>query len=233
MGMLLVVIGAWLGWRRKRRWSLGVLLAAIAWFWFWGAGCTTHYLAAALEKDYPPVAVETLPEADVIVILGGGMHANTNGMVYADMAMSADRAWHGARLWRAGKAPLIVTSGSNDRASTVPLLLDLGVPVDAIVCEDESRNTEENAKFVTRLMEEHGIDNPKVLLVTSAWHMRRSLYMFKKYAPGVEVIPAACDYDMARLRPWPRIALLPTSDYFNRNTMLAKEIIGYWGYRLR
>ncbi len=233
MGMILIAIGAWLGYCGKKRWSVGILAASILWFWTWSTGCTTHYLTSYLEKDYPPVTVEALPEADVIVVLGGGMHANKNDMVYPDIAMSGDRAWHTARIWKAGKAPIIVTSGSDDRASTVPFLRDLGVDDDAIICEDDSRNTEENARLVMRLMEERKVEKPKVLLVTSAWHMRRSIYMFKKYAPGIEVVPAACDYDMDKIRPWPRVALLPVGDYLNRNTMLSKEIIGYWGYRLR
>jgi uncharacterized SAM-binding protein YcdF (DUF218 family) len=189
-----------------------------------------RWVGTGLENEWPVVLSEDAQEADAIVILGGGIGANTNVYPYAEMWGGADRVWHAARLWKDGKAPIVITSGTGDRESTVPLLKDLGVPESAIVVEDKARNTEENAKFVEKTVGE----GKKILVVTSAWHMRRSVLMFEKYAPNLEVIPAATDYE-ALVRTGDGFKfkdLTPSSDCLNSNAYCLKEYIGYWGYRL-
>ena len=112
------------------------------------------------------------------------------------------------------------------------------MPAEAIAVDDVSRNTEENAKYTETLLRDRlnlkdGDAKPKILLVTSAWHMRRSLLMFSRYAPNLDVIPAPTDYEMvAYLRPGISIwNFLPGAEPLFRNSYLWKEIVGYWGYR--
>lgn len=154
---------------------------------------TAYLLGMPLESPYLElVRVESLPEADVIVALGGGM-AKADSCAYPDMLPAADRIWHAARLYHAGKAPHVVLSGSRERESSLPLLLDLGVPVEAIVIDNESRNTYENSRFTERLIG----PGRKVLLVTSAWHMTRALGNFAK--TSLEVVPAPADFTVMTL----------------------------------
>ena len=56
--------------------------------------------------------VESFPEADVIVLLGGSMGIETNTSSYAEMATSADRVWQTARLYKAGKAQQVIATGN-------------------------------------------------------------------------------------------------------------------------
>ena len=118
----------------------------------------------------------------------------------------------------------------------MPLLLDLGVPEGAIRVEPEARNTEENAKFVEKILEPRNTQNTRkrVLLVTSAWHMRRSVLMYRKYAPSLELIPAAADYEatVQTGRPFSLKDLWPDATMFYANSYILKEYLGYWGYRL-
>lgn len=244
--------------KRRIRLAIGFFATALALFWVLGSMLTVRMLEWELEREFPVRLAEKMPEADAIVLLGGGMAAAPGHYPYADMAPAADRVWHAARLYKAGKAPLIIPSGSGDLASTVPLLRDFGVPQAAILVEGKARNTEENAKFVSVLLEQMSSANkpslsssqllnastpqrarakPKVLLVTSAWHMRRSLLMYERYAPTLEIIPAATDYEMAaRPRDGTVVRflrdLVPDADGFFRSTFLLKEYVGYWGYRL-
>jgi uncharacterized SAM-binding protein YcdF (DUF218 family) len=135
-------------------------------------------------------------------------------------------------------------------------LLDLGVPEAAIVVENRARNTEENAKFVGELVVEEvgrrkeeggrrkleggsGKENlegdglkPKVLVVTSAWHMKRTLLMFEKYAPQIEVIPAACDFECVPTGNLQLTELLPNAEVFGRNAVYFHEWIGIFWYRI-
>ena len=246
IGLMLIVAGGLCQWRNRRRTGYGLLVASVAWLWFWSTPMAYRWLGGALESEWPVTRAEDAPAADAIVLLGGGMGSNTNVYPYAEMWNGADRVWHAARLYRAGKAPLVIPTGAGERESALPLLRDLGVPESAVVIEDKARNTEENAKFVERLIksrvehvervEEKDVEacKPKVLLVTSAWHMRRSVLMYKKYASGLEVIPAAADYEatVQTGHPFSCKDLWPDATMFYANSYIMKEYIGYWGYRL-
>ena len=242
IGMALAIVGGLCLWRNWRKTGFGLLIGAVAWLWLWSTPVMYRWMGGALESEWPVVKAEDAPKTDAIVLLGGGMGANTNVYPYAEMWNGADRVWHAARLYKAGKAPLVIPTGQGERESTVPLLHDLGVPESAIVVEDEARNTEENARFVEKLIDsrvEHveRVDakgKPKVLLVTSAWHMRRSVLMYRKYAPNVEIIPAAADYEatVQTGHPFSLKDLWPDATMFYANSYIFKEYLGYWGYRL-
>ena len=195
-----------------------------------------RWIGASLEREWPAVKAEDAPQADAIVLLGGGMGANTNVYPYAEMWSGADRVWHAARLYKAGKAPIIIPSGSGERESAVPLLHDFGVPENAILVEDKARNTEENAKFVEKILKPRNTQNTrkKILLVTSAWHMRRSVLMYRKYAPSLEIVPAAADYEATvnTSHPFCFRDVWPDANMLFANSYIFKEYLGYWGYRL-
>lgn len=262
MGLLLV--GLLVTWR-WRRVGMGVMGVGLVWLYAMSTGVMYRVLGLGLEREFPPVRVETLPTADAIVVLGGGVGGNTNTICYAELFGAADRIAHAARVWKAGKASVVIPSGKNELQAARPLLIEFGVPESAILVENESRNTEENVRFVANYVKAHRVSPslrrlssqpatndgrqptadstddgpetsnslPRILLVTSAWHMRRSLLMFRKYAPGIEVVPAACDYeatiwsDRFELKE-----LLPDAESLMRNSAMLKEHIGYWGYRL-
>lgn len=229
--------------RGTLRCGMAAGVAAVLWFWSWGTQVMMDLFALPLETEFPVTRVETVPTADAIVVLGGGMGANTNVYPYAEMWSGADRVWHAARLFRAGKAPLVVPTGQGEEASTVPLLRDLGVPPDAIRVESAARNTEENARFIRDLIGARtpteasdarlSRGRPRILLVTSAWHMRRSVLMFRRYAPDLDIVPAPADYEaLVNSSPFRISDLLPSYDRFLRNCVAFKEHVGYWGYRL-
>lgn len=233
--MIVVAVCAWRGWRRCA-WTVGVCATVV--LWAFSCGWMGRILGGGLERGFPPVAMESVPKSDAIVILGGGMGANPKVSPYAEMYGAADRVWHATRLWKAGKAPFVMSSGCNDLLSTKPLLLDFGLPESAIRIENESRNTEQNAKFVARVLSTTRTtqtSKPRVLLVTSAWHMRRAKLMFEKYAPELEIIPAACDHEatLGAAEPLQVRDFFPGGEALMQNGYFVKEIIGYWGYRLR
>lgn len=236
IGLVLVIVGGLCLWRSWRKTGFGLLIGAVAWLWLWSTPMMYRWIGGSLESEWPVVKAEDAPTADAIVLLGGGMGSNTNVYPYAEMWNGADRVWHAARLYKAGKAPIIVPTGRGEQESTVPLLRDLGVPESAIVVENKARNTEENARFVEKILEPRNTQNTRkrVLLVTSAWHMRRSVLMYRKYAPSMEIIPAAADYEatVQTGRPFSVKDLWPDTTMFYANSYILKEYIGYWGYRL-
>lgn len=234
MAMVAILAGSVLASINRKRTGIALVLLALVWLYAWSTPLASRMIGRPLEDAWPFVDAQDAPEADAIVVLGGGMSANTNTVPRVDMDAGADRVWHAARLWRAGKAPIVVPSGCGETDSTVPLLLDFGIPESAILVEGESRNTEENAKFTSSLLSEREPKISKILLVTSAWHMRRSVAMFAKYAPELEIVPAAADYE-ATVRAGDGFKftdILPSADALAANSACFKELAGYWGYRL-
>ncbi len=239
--LALLCAGAWALWKKRWKACTITLFVCVAWLWVWSTGVWSRVVGLPLERGWTQMRAETLPAADAIVLLGGGMTANPAAYPYPDMHGAADRVWHAARLYKAGKAPIVIPTGNGDKESTVPLLADFGVPEAAIVGEYKARNTEENAKFVAELLAERrkasnasSTAHPRVLLVTSAWHMRRSLLMYTKYAKGLEIIPAPADFELtvACAKPLEVKDFFPSADALLWNSYMAKELIGYWGYRL-
>ena len=232
IGMLLVLAGIVFACWRRRRTSIALLVAAVAWLWYWSMPLVSDALGASLEAEFEPKPIAELPKADAIVLLGGGMNAASNVYPYPNLCAAADRVWHAARLYKAGKAPLIVPSGTGSDLCEVPFLEDLGVRSRDIRAEAGSRNTEENAKFVADLLKDR--PRPKVLLVTSAWHMRRALLMYRRYAPNLEIVPAPADYEytVKRAQPFTGGDLCPDYYALEASGTAWKEILGYWWYKV-
>ena len=239
LGVLLLVFAGILLARGRKKLGGGLLGAGFIWLWFWSMPIVSSLFGYLIERQWPPQPVEQVPTADVIVLLGGGMGADLAKVPYPNLYGAADRVWHAARLYKAGKAPLIVPTGVGAKDCEKLLLLDLGVPESAIVCEDSARNTEENARFVKRLLEERSASakspaNPTMLLVTSAVHMPRAKLMYERYATGFKLVPVSCDHECTlgwltdrRIGDFfPSIHALSTTSY------AFKEFLGYWGYRL-
>lgn len=261
------VLARVLGRRRLAGWSV---VLAMANFWAWSTPWMTKWMGAALEAEFlvdgQVPSVESLPEADLIELHGGGMGLATNIGYQAEMWSNADRVWHAARVWKAGKASKILATSEGTDLSTGPLLEDLGVPKDAIIYDFGPRNTEEEAKCVERIVEgggfnteaqrhracqpvdlKLGTESPdpsvppclsvknrsKILVVTSAWHMKRTMLMYKKYAPNVEAIPAPCDFEttirMKDVGGWG--SFVPDLVTFVGNSIAFHEWLGYFGYR--
>ena len=161
----------------------------------------------------------------------------SGALVYPDLLSSADRIWHAARLYHAGKAPLIIASGGKvwprrqrqSEADAMRVVLNaFGVPDDAIVTEDRSRNTRQNAMFTADLVASQGIR--RVLLVTSALHMPRAEAAFKR--AGFDVVPAAVDFIRRFNSPW-ILKVLPRAASLKGNSSLFMEHLGHLVYRLK
>jgi len=106
------------------------------------------------------------------------------------------------------------------------LLLDFGVPARAMLLEERSRTTAENAFYSVQLLRQRRIDT--VLLVTSALHMERARRLFE--AQGLRVIPVATDHearDTSRMPAWQR--WLPSADALDGSARALKEWVGRLG----
>ena len=232
---LLCVAGAAMsGLRRERTARVGRvgLWVGLALMWVWASAPMTRLLGLPLEREWlvdgRVPRVETFPTADAIVLLGGSMYRATNVTDYAEMWTSADRVWQAARLYKAEKSRQIFITGEGNAKTTQGLLMDFGVPTNAMVFVDQARNTEEEAKAIAALL-----PSARVLVVTSAFHMRRAKLMFEKYAKGVEIVPAPADFEATALfaEGFKLRELLPSGGSLALNECYFHEWLGYLGYK--
>jgi uncharacterized SAM-binding protein YcdF (DUF218 family) len=239
LGVTLALAALGLALLAVRRTRLAAVLVASAGLvlWSFATPAVSDRLAAALERHAPPTPLDTLPHADAILVLGGAMKPALPPREFPEVGDSADRVLHAARLFHAGKAPVVVASGgrlpwqtrgASEAASTSVLLESLGVPRAAIVLEDASADTHQNCVRSRELLAR--LEVRTVLLVTSAIHMRRALATCR--SAGLDATPAPTDYwvddqDLSALDFTPSIEALLVSH------LAVHEMLGIAGYRMR
>ena len=90
VGLVLLLAGLVVAvrWQRKGlpvgRLVVALVSVALAWLWLWSTPLMTRMIGLPLERLYPSQLAETMPDADAILLLGGGMGANTNAVPYDD-----------------------------------------------------------------------------------------------------------------------------------------------------
>ncbi|MHB2265113.1 YdcF family protein [Aliihoeflea sp. PC F10.4] len=174
---------------------------------------------------------------DGIIVLGGGFEGAVNlARGGYELNASGDRFVETAILAnRYPNVPVVITGGSGSMildgegdADTAPrLLAALGVDPARFVLENSSRNTDENARFTRDMIDPQA--GQTWLLVTSAFHMPRSVLLFQK--AGFDVTSWPTDYRTAGTE---RLGLAQSNAITNLHitTIAIREWIGLVAYRL-
>ncbi|MCX7738345.1 MAG: YdcF family protein [Hydrogenothermaceae bacterium] len=178
-------------------------------------------LLSPLEEKYKRPKQLT---GDVIVVLGGGSY-NT-GVLTDD---SLKRLLTGFILQKQLNIPIILSGGSaiiNLPESEVmkSVLIELGVDRSQIFTDVSSRDTLGNAFFTKKICQSKGFR--RVILVTSAYHMPRSILTFKQ--AGIEVIPYSTDFKMDKRYTF--YSYLPKMNVLQDSTKVLREYIGLVSY---
>ncbi|MCU0526903.1 MAG: YdcF family protein [Elainella sp. Prado103] len=243
LACILLLVALFTVWKRPR-WTAGLIGVALGLLLVGGNSTLATQITYSLEKQYVPTA--DLPTAEAIVVLGGSIRSQLPPRPWIDVTEAGDRPIHAAQLYRQGKAPLVILSGGRiswqgegtpESGDMAKLVEALGVPASAILQDPTSLNTYENAVNVKKILDQRGIR--RVLLVTSAVHMPRSIQIFKKQ--GIEAIPAPTDFLVAteeiqnpvRTIEAQILGSIPEADNLHKLTRALKEYIGIGVYRLR
>jgi uncharacterized SAM-binding protein YcdF (DUF218 family) len=246
LGLASVLLLLALAANKDPRTRSGFIIAAIVVLWLSSTTGFSNLLARSLEWRYP--TPQEIPATDVIVVLGGGTEPAADPRPSVEVNGAGDRVLYAASLYKSGKAGHILLSGGTiswlDEGSTTPaedmasILTAIGVPAEALWLETESQNTYENALFSKEILAENEID--RILLVTSALHMPRSVALFEKQ--GLEVIPVPVDFTITEDEsPQTRsnallgkiIDVIPQVSNLSLTTNAMKEYIGFFIYKLQ
>jgi uncharacterized SAM-binding protein YcdF (DUF218 family) len=181
-------------WRRHKILKIFLVLGALVMAL---AAAAWFFPQQVLTVDSGPV------KADVIVVLGG----------------TPDRPVRAAELFKAGEASKIIVSGFGDCETNEKLLEQDGVTNAAIILEDKSHTTQENAEFSIALLKR--MNAHRVIIVTSWYHSRRGLMCFEHYAPEIKFYsrPSYYAYPKTEWRP-KGISGYVKSEYL--------KLLGYW-----
>jgi uncharacterized SAM-binding protein YcdF (DUF218 family)/glycosyltransferase involved in cell wall biosynthesis len=180
--------------RKTRQRALQLTLTVIAVYGLVFDTNAVWWLAAPLQMSAAPV------HADAVVVFAGGVGESGKAGGGAQ-----ERLKRAVDLYRGGFAPaLILSSGyvySFHEAEVMrALAVDQGVPAAAIVLEEHATNTYQNVRFVDAILRDH--QWRRILLVSSPYHMRRALLVWRKQAADIEVTPTPVTssqfYDHAR-----------------------------------
>ena len=195
------------------------------------------FFTRSMEWRHMPVTPET--KADAIVVLAHGTLPADTPRQRVEVQEQADRLLYAATLYQQQAAPLIIISGdSSQTASARTLLLELGVPSNAIMVQDKSANIPSDAELTAPILSLQNVKH--FLLITSALQMDRTYFVFRQL--GFQVTPAPTDYRVT-LQDWETLTdwdwrsiiteLMPTSDAFNQSAAVLWEYMGLAFYRLR
>lgn len=195
------------------------------------------FFARSVEWRYMPAAAGN--KADAIIVLAQGTLPADTPRQRVEVQDQADRVLYAATLYQQQAAPLIIVSGSYSQASSArTLLLELGVPSEAILVQDRSSNMITDAALTAPVLLAQNIH--RVLLVTSALQMDRANFIFSQL--GLEVIPAPTDYRVT-LRDWEALnawhwqdvinKLMPTTQALNQSAQVIWEYMALAFYRLK
>lgn len=236
-----LLLGIWvvqMMWRRLWRWAA---LPTIAWLILTLITCTSlaSWLLAGLEDRYALPAVSETQEADVIVCLGGGIQPSFTEPTGIHLVRGSDRLATALSMAASGMAPTLVIGGGGYEQdgtmhSEADAILDFlqRFPDQSFesISLGSCANTRDEALKVAQLAKERGWK--KILLVTSASHMPRSVATFAK--AGVPVVPIPCNYlssyNQIGEGSWLHMPYRGSFDLFDS---WFHEFIGTWIYRWR
>ena len=198
-----LALGVFLSFRKRTRplarWYFAALLVV---YWMMSAPVFVEPILRWEQSRYPVLAtVADAHNARIIVVLGAGnatIQAAGQSLNLVTMT-AALRLLEAARVYRLLDRPTVIVSGGvtgrnigarSEADAMRRAILELGVPADQVMVEEESKTTRDEAIVIARMLS--GRQRQPIVLITSATHMPRALAVFR--AAGLDAVPCAAPY---------------------------------------
>lgn len=230
IGLLVAVVGAYC---KNRR----LVLAACFSLYAVSTPIVAESFFKLIEYQSSKASVHSIPKTDAIVVLSGMLNdVVTDEGISVEWNDAVDRFFGGVALYSAGKAnQLIFTAGHmpwsvstrTEGDELKKLAVQYGVPANNIRLTSVVRNTADEAVEVKKIL---GTAAPKVVLVTSAFHMGRAKALFERQ--GITVIPYCVDF-RASPKKLTLMDFLPDARSLPLVEIAIRELIGKGYYAIR
>jgi uncharacterized SAM-binding protein YcdF (DUF218 family) len=233
--MVVIVVAA--AFTRNSRWKQRLLWTAMALLLFFSNNFIANEAMDAWEIS--TIAYDELAPHTLGIVLTGSTIPNRYPEDRVYFARGADRVTHTVQLYKLGKIKIILVSGGTGRIVTdeepeankfKKAMVMMGVPDSVIMLENETRNTFESAVAVKPMLDSLHLTGRDCLLITSAFHMRRSLACYHK--AGLDIEPFTTDFYSNPRSFYPDNLLIPKLDAFMTWQKLVKEWVGMLAYKV-
>lgn len=218
----------------RRRWRPALWMAlAVLGLWLPAIKPVSEQLRQGLVSGIP--GIDAPLSGDVIVVLGGGVDDRVSdpfGALGVVSESTARRIVTAVQLYGRLGVPIIVTGGAplGERVTEAEVaaryLVSLGVPREAVITEGRSRDTGENARFVSDICRERGFG--RLLLVSSTYHLKRAVMAFG--GMGLAIRPVGDTGTDVAARDYRWSDFLPVS--YDDTAQYLHEYLGMLAYRL-
>jgi uncharacterized SAM-binding protein YcdF (DUF218 family) len=189
--------------------------------------------------EIPPTSINAVKPHDVgIILTGGTTKSNKLPQENIFLGVSSDRIAQALELYKKQKIKKILISGGDililgktpkrEIEEIAKYLIISGISSKDIFLETHAQNTRENAVNCSMILKKH-FKNQKYILITSGYHLKRAIKSFEKV--GLKVTPFGANY-YSHERKYFLYDILPKEDYFGYSHTIAREIIGYWVYKV-
>lgn len=198
-----------------------------------------EYLIRSAENWAERRPVRETSVADAIVVLSSGRVVAPGKERITEWG-DADRFFGGVELFHAGKAPLLIFTGAwISRGPNALVEGEIlaeqakarGVPADRISVTGKVLNTADEAKEVARVLRDRQLLNPRVLLVTAAFHMPRARQVFEQQ--GLAVDPFPVHFWLSQESELTGREFLPSVGALDQTQTALRELYGRAFYWLR
>ena len=234
IGFTMALVGAGLILRKKVLCWAGLVVLLLL-----STGFVSGKLMRWVEGVGDRSVIQDVKIADAIVVLSGMIEERKNAPL-GEWSGAVDRFESGVDLFKAGRAPLLIFTGGwvpwipkakPEGEILAQRAVRLGVPIDKILVTGKAQNTQEEATAVSQLCSRGLVvgRKPRIILVTSAFHMRRAGMLFRKN--GFEVTPFPVDLQTSENGGITIFSFLPSAQALARSETAIREMIGlayYW-----
>ncbi len=190
--------------------------------------------------QYPRETYKSSTRFDAAIVMGG-ISGFDPAHKRVQFLRGADRLFQAIHLYKQGRVDKIIFSGGSGYITRPeykegeilkPYIKEYGIPIEDFIVESNSRNTYDNAVFTSKLIRNNGIEGD-LLLITSGFHMKRSLACFHKQ--GLFPKPYSADlYELSNKKGGGSSKLnllIPDIMVLQNWKNFIHEIVGYYVYK--
>jgi uncharacterized SAM-binding protein YcdF (DUF218 family) len=216
---VLILIGSFLlFWKRKQRIGKKLIILGAVLFYLFSITPVADLILKPLETRYGELKTEDFSRANMAVLLLGG--GDSDILRASEVLRISHMTNHGIKIIISGTDPL--NPKSETAEATRRFFINRGIPASSIAVDGKSSNTRESAKNVKEI-----VGKEPFFLVTSAYHMERSVKAFQKV--GIFPIPAPTDFKIKG--KYNVLDFFPDSGNLGKSDLAFHEYFGivfYW-----